>query len=452
MAPTLAERLFTTLQQQLHAGHWLPGQRLPSIRQLAQQEGISTYTVADVYDRLVAASLIEARRGEGFFACHANQHGAHSALPPPRLDAFWLIDSRFHPDSDAAQPGSGWLPDSWYDQDALHKALRQLARQPLQLGYGETAGWLPLRQQLASQLQEQGIPAQADTLLLTQGASQALSLIVLALISPGQKVLVDEPGYTNLLGLLHQVGAEVIGVPWTAEGPDCQALAKLLAQHQPKAFFTNSRLHNPSGASYSQACAHRVLQLAEQYDCWLIEDDVAAALAPPGSPTLAALDQLQRVIYLSSLSKSLAPGLRLGYLCAHPALYAALLQSKLNLSLTSSTLNEQLASLLLADGRQRHRLTQLRERLLAANLHARQGFQRLGWRLFAEPAASCFVWVELPAHLGDALSLCEDALQQGWLLTPGTLFYPQRRPSRWLRFNVAYCDTALFEYLARYAP
>lgn len=449
---SLIERIVAAVRRAVADNTLRAGEKLPSIRQFAGQHGVSTFTVVEAYDRLVAEGVLIARRGDGFFV--TPRAGSRPLLPPQQpersADAFWLIDNRFNPADSDRQPGSGWLPDDWYDGEGLARSLRSMGRVTPPTGYGESMGYRPLRQWLAAHLQESGLPARADNLLLTEGASQALQLAIRVLVRPGDAVLVDEPGYCNLIAQLHMAGARVIGVPWTPHGPDTTHLAALLAEHQPRAFFTNPRLHNPTGASYQHATAHRVLQLTEQHGCWIVEDDVSAALASGGPGPLQALGGTERVVYIGSVSKTLAPSLRVGYVVAADTVIDALVNHKMVSGLSSSLLNEQLALGMLTDSQHRRRLQKLQQRLLAANLAARDGFARLGWPVFAEAAPSLFVWVRLPDTL-DAITLTEAALAHDILLAPGVLFSVHRDPSPWLRCNAAYMDDTSFAFLTQYA-
>ncbi|WP_174874361.1 PLP-dependent aminotransferase family protein [Vogesella oryzae] len=446
---TLTERIVSAIRAAVQARQLAAGSKLPSIRQFASLHGVSTFTVVEAYDRLVAEGILLARRGDGFFISprQGQRQPVAPRQPQKSIDAFWLIDNRFNPADGDSQPGCGWLPADWYDADGLQRSLRSLARSGAPTGYGDSMGWLPLRQWLAQWLQECGQPARPDNTLLTEGASQALQLIIRVLVRPGDTVLVDDPGYCNLITLLDMAGARVIGVPWTAQGPDCQQLARLMATHRPGAFFTNPRLHNPSGASYDHATTHRVLQLAEQHACWIVEDDVSAALASGGPGPLQALGGTERVIHVGSLSKTLAPTLRVGYVVAADTVIDALLNHKMVSGLSSSQLSEQLALGMLTDSGYRRRLQKLQQRLLAANLATRERLEHLGWQLFAAPAPSLFLWARPPREL-DPLALTEQALAQDILLAPGILFRPQRESTPWLRLNVAYLSEAVFDFLA----
>ncbi|GHD76467.1 PLP-dependent aminotransferase family protein [Vogesella fluminis] len=447
---SLIERITAAVQDAVNSRQWRAGEQVPSIRQFATSHGVSTFTVVEAYDRLVAEGVLIARRGDGFYVRPQTTGNLVSAPRQPQktADAYWLIDNHFNPADSDRQPGSGWLPADWYDQSGLGRSLRALGRDPQPPAhYGDPMGLLRLRQTLAANLGAQGLPATPDNILLTQGASQALQLVIKMLVNSGDVVLVDDPGYCNLITLLKMAGARVIGAPWTSHGPDTTQLAQLMQAHQPRAFFTNPRLHNPTGASYDHATAHRVLQLAEQHACWVVEDDVSAALVEPGSSPLQALAGTQRVIHIGSVSKTLVPSLRVGYVVASDEVIDALVNHKMLTGLTSSLINEQLAQSMLADGSYRRHLQKLRDRLLAANLAARSGFDALGWPVFAEPAASLFAWVQLPPEL-DAVRCTEAALQQDILLAPGVLFRAQPEATPWLRCNVAHLAPEVFTFLA----
>lgn len=453
-AGTLVNQVMTALRDAVTARLLRPGDRLWSIRAFARQYNVSTFTVAEAYDRLVAEGVTQARPGDGFFVARPDDSGrrdAHAGLQALPVDAFWLLDSLYEPPAQVLKPGSGWLPPDWYDAEALSQALRQTARVgPELVGYGESRGLPALRQYLARELAEEGLPTNSGNLVLTQGASQALTLAAACLTQPGDIVLVDDPGYCNLLTGLPLRGLELVGVPWTAQGPDTIALEALLEQHRPKLFFTNPRLHNPTGASYSAATAYRVLQLAEKYDFWIVEDDVCADLSDATVPTLAALEGLNRVIYVGSFSKTLAPSLRVGFLAAEQGVADALTHHKMLSGLTSSELAERLVLAALTQGHQRRRLARLSERIAESRDQVLAMCERQGLEVFSGGREGMFVWAGLPDGL-DGIALAERGVRQGIMLAPGALFRPGQQASRHLRLNVAYStDTRLENFIAQY--
>lgn len=447
---TLVRQLMHAIEQGIRDHRLLPASRLPSVRQLASQLGISTFTVADAYGRLAQSGALLARPGDGYYVARDEQNTPFP--PPPTPGPRWLTDHRITPSPELIQPGAGWLPPDWYPNALLQKAMRQLAKEPDCGGhYEESAGWQPLRQRLWLQHGEQGVALAPEGVLLTQGASQALALVVQGELRAGETVLVDDPGYCNVIALLELSGMRVVGVPWTAQGPDCQQLATLLKAHRPRLFFTNPRLHNPTGASYSAATAFRVLQLAEAHDCLIVEDDVSAPLVREGGPTLAALAGLERVIYIGSFAKTLAPGLRVGYLLGTPERVDRLMRLKALNAIASSGLSERLVLRMLGEPERERELSRLRGRLQSAAERWERGLERIGWQSFCPPAGGLFSWVRLPPGHQDAAQCAGDALAAGFLLAPGSQFRQGQPATPFLRCNLAYSPPGLLDFLQRWA-
>lgn len=453
---TRIEKICDAVHSAIISGRWHAGMRIPSIRRLAEELGMSPFTVAEAYDRLVAQGLLQARRGTGFYVvgprtlpCTGTPPVPLQALP---VDDDWLLRNVYEHTDDTLQAGCGWLPPTWYDSEALQRALRQLARrQNLQQGYGEPRGFAGLVQWVGAHLREQDIPAQAGRIVLTQGASKALDMVAGSLLRPGDTVLVDDPGYSNLLSGLVYRGINIVGVPWLPTGPDCEAVARLAEEHSPKAFFTNPRLHNPTGASYALPTLHRVLEVARRHDFLLVEDNVSSDLYLGREPTLAAMDGLERVIHIGSFSKTLSPGLRVGYLAAPPGLADRLIHYKMLSGLTSPELNERLVLEMLQEGRYRRQVDRLCQRLAAAQAAAGQRFDALGWERFGQPTSGLFFWAR-PRQPLDTVALAEAARHERILLAPGHLFRPHGEATPWLRFNVACAmHPALTDFLTRQA-
>lgn len=422
-----------------------PGAKLPSIRAFAAQHAVSVFTVVEAYDRLVAQGLLVSRAHAGFFinrtAQEQQEDGDSGERDKPVFDGAWYLKQIFENRDCPIKPGCGWLPDDWMFADGVRRGLRKLATEGLSLsGYGDPMGLPALRQLIAQHLQQdQLIQSTPGQVLLTHGSSQGLDLAARTLVQPGDMVLVDDPGYPNLMSLLRALGARLVGVPRTPQGYDMQALEKLVTTMRPKAFFTQPRLQSPTCTRASLAQLHQILQWAAQHDFMLVENDIYAGMDASHQPSLASLDQLHRVIYLGSYSKIISANLRVGYLLAHPQVVQQLVQLKMQSGLTSSEVAEQLVYNVVTDGRWRKHLKLLRERLALAHDHAARQLQRLGFVLYAEPREGMYLWARHPA-LTDSLAAVNAAAQQGILLGLGQLFVVDDQPTAWLRFNVAFCE------------
>lgn len=254
-----------------------------------------------------------------------------------------------------------------------------------------------------------------------------------------------------MFGNLRLYGIETLAVPRNPDGPDLTILDTLAAAHRPKVYFTQSAMQNPTGTNISPHVAFKVLQAAERHGLTIVEDDIFSDLQMKITPRPATLDQLNRVIYVRSFSKTLSGSLRVGFIaCAHDVA-GGLADIKMLTNITTSQFTERLIYMMPADGHYRKYLSRLHERLGETRAGVVHAFERMGLELFAEPEDGMFVWVRFP-HIGDSLALAEAAQHDGILLAPGTVFRPHLERSPWMRFNVTTCqDTRVQRWLERQA-
>jgi DNA-binding transcriptional MocR family regulator len=451
----LVDRIVAALRRQVN-DVFPPGSRVPSIREFARTHRVSRFTVVEAYDRLVAMGYLEARRGSGFYTTHRSGDKRWSGLDPERergFDVAWMIRDVLEDRADTVKAGAPWLPDEWLDQAGIRAIVRQLARNNGDhlLSYGHPAGYLPLRQQLQLKLSELGIAAAPEQIVLTYGTSQALDLLIRRLVRPGDAVLVDDPGYYNMFGYLRMHGARLLGVPRNHDGPDVVALRRLAAEHHARVYFTQTVMQNPTGTDTSPAVMYRVLQAGEELDLTIVEDDTYCDLQASPSPRLATLDQLNRVVYVRSFSKTLSGSLRVGFIAAGRGLADDLINLKVLSCITTSQFIERLLYLILTEGHYRKYIEHLRGRVDQARGSMLRMMKTLGMQVFAEPVGGNFLWARFP-HVEDAATLSQAALEDGVMLAPGAVFRPNLEPSPYMRFNVSlYADTRLRRVLGKIA-
>ena len=448
----LVEQITNAVQKRIDERQLRHGTRMPSIRTFATHHKISRFTVVTAYDRLVAMGYLQSRQGSGFYVT-ARSHTDGTQPPLIKLDAatdvLWLLRNALAQPSNKPIPGAGWLPSDWMDERGIQRSLRLLSKRSGRFltSYGQPAGYAPLRDWLQHRLSEIGIHANSSQIFLTRSATHALDLISRYLVRPNDRVLVDDPGYFLLFGALKSLGAQIIGVPWNHDGPDTVQMERLIQEHKPNVFFTNTILHNPTGATISQSTAYRVLQLAERYNLTIVEDDIYGDFHPGHATRLATLDQLQRVIYLSSYSKTISASLRVGYIACSPKLAPQLIDLKLLTGMTTSEIDERVIHQMLTDGYYRKHLNNTRKKLQQGREQAMEYFERLKLPLYVEPEGGMFIWVKLPENI-NTIEMANRAAEQGITLAPGNLFKPDQQPTPWMRFNVASChEPALIDFL-----
>ncbi|TAK76098.1 MAG: PLP-dependent aminotransferase family protein [Aquabacterium sp.] len=344
------------------------------------------------------------------------------------------------------QPGvlslaGGLPPADAFPMVAVRDAAGRLLSRPagrVALQYGPSEGHRPLREWVAAHLRARGVPAQAEHVLITTGSQQALELVGKVLIDPGSIVLVESPTYLGAL----QAFAPCAPDFRTLEADDQGPLPSSLASHpQARLAYLVPSFQNPCGLSLGGARREELVQAASAAGVPLLEDDPYGELwldAPPPAPLAARWSE--GTIHLGSFSKMLAPGLRVGWLLAPPAVFPKLLQAKQAADLHTPSLSQHLiAQLLLEDGFDldghlqglRDRLRRSRDAMQAALL--RHVGDLAHWR---RPAGGMFFWLELAQPL-DTLALLPQAVREGVAYVPGAAFYAAQPQPHTLRLSFA---------------
>jgi len=456
---SLVDQIVRSIEARIDDRLLRSGARLPSIRQFADTHRVSRFTVVEAYDRLVARGFLESRRGSGFYvrerAPMAPAGAGHrpTDAAPQQLDVVWLVRNMFRQHPTQKMPGSGLLPNDWLDGELIANGLRSISRQNqnLLLQYGNPQGFLPLRQQLQLKLAELEIAATPDKIVTTSGITQGLDLVARHFAAPGDTVFVDDPAWFLMFGSFAMSGAKVVGIPRLPDGPDIAKLAELAAIHKPKFYVINSVLHNPTSTSLSAAKAFQILKIAEQHDFTIVEDDIYCDLHPGSAvqpaTRIAALDQLQRVIYLGGFSKTLAANLRVGFIATSPDMAKQLSDRKMLSTLTTSDLGERIVYKILSEGHYRKHVDRLRSKLAGVRDKTVKQLERVGLTVDIAPPAGLFLWADTGC---DTNVLTEKALEEGYLLAPGSLFSPSQLPSTRMRINIPnMADIGLLRLLER---
>lgn len=448
---TLVGQVMQAIRSRIAARILVPGSKLPSIRGMAESMRVSKSTVVDAYDRLAAEGAIRSRPGSGFFVAGHVAPLSLSEIGPRidrAIDPFWVSRQSLESSDTVLMPGCGWLPASWLPQDSLRRTLRRLARadDSALADYATPLGLPPLRQLLSRRLDERGIQASPDQILLTDSGTQAIDLLCRFLIEPGDTVLVDDPCYFNFLALMRAHRADVAGVPCTPSGPDVDHFARVLAERKPRLYITNSGLQNPTGASLSPVVTHRILKLAEEHDLTIIEDDIFSDFEYEPAPRFAAFDGLNRVIQISSFSKTLSSSLRCGYVAARREWIEELTDLKIATSFGGNRLSSELVFSILRDGSYRKHVEGLRRRLGKDMRRVSARLQSFGIDPWLEPKGGMFLWCTLPGET-DAADMAGKALQAGIILAPGNVFSISQSAGSLMRFNVSQMnDPRIFEF------
>jgi DNA-binding transcriptional MocR family regulator len=415
------------------------GARLPTIRRLGEQLGVTRLTVQTAYAELQSGGWIEATIGRGTFvspqprAVPSFAAGTAGSTPASVIgDILQIGHGRARQSLASASPDPLLFPadEFWSCLSALRKDAAAMA------GYGPAQGDVQLRMALADLLRDRDIHVSPGEILVTSGVTQGLALAAAALAQPGDVVLVEQPTYIGFLHQLRTAGLQPVSIPLDADGIRLDVLDKVAAQARPRFLYTIPTFQNPTGVCTSLEHRRQLLTLAKTHGFYVVEDDLYAGLAydAPAPCALKALDGQDRVVYLSSFSKSLMPGLRLGYLLAPPFLQEKVLSLRLAADLVSPSLTQRaLATFLQAGGLRRHLRRVLpiyceRRNALVAAMQANLP-PPVHW---THPAGGLCTWLTLPRHRGLA-EIVPLMLQQGWEIAPGDVFLAQPSANQHVR-------------------
>lgn len=423
----------------IKSGALQSGDRLPSIRSLAESLQVNKLTIIEAYQVLEADGVVCARQGSGYFVNSvipsANLKSTFAPaqnviIPEQGTSCFFdMYTAGVHAQS---QPGminfSLGFPHPPKDIDLIaRRALRQAPDTLFQ--YDLPQGQLTLRRQIAQMLIQQGMEVSADNLIITNGSEQGLSLAIQHHIQPGDWVIVETPTYFGAIAILEKLRAKIIGIPMSAEGMNLELLEQYLKSHRPKLIYTISTVQNPTGITTTQAHRQKLLRLAEKYECPILEDNAYEGLCFESVPApIKALDKQDLVTYIGTFSKTLMPGLRVGYMVVTGKHYQAIIEEKLLHDLHTSTISQAIVSEYLASGHLRRYLNQLRAELVQSRnlmLQALEHYfpEEAGWTV---PNGGLFLWVQLPENV-PTKTIRIEALSQSVLVACSSVFFPDKQ-------------------------
>jgi 2-aminoadipate transaminase len=353
--------------------------------------------------------------------------------------------------------GLGFMNPAGFDVSGLRNAFAEALSDesaPGALQYGLAEGSERLRAAIVERMASLGVPARAEEIVVTTGATQGLDLLCRALLDPGDFVLVERPTYVTALQQLSLAEARVVSVPGDEEGLDPVALEAAVLEHRPKAIYTIPTFQNPGGTTMSAQRRAELAQIAERHGVWVIEDDPYRELRyGPEPPAPIVSHSRERVIYIGTLAKTVAPGMRVGWVLAPAEVVSVCRPVKQSLDWNTSSIDQAAAAIYLENVDWTRRTAELR----AVYGHAmRAMLDGLGDALpdgstWSRPAGGVFVWAQLPEGFS-AFRLLERALDNGLFFMPGQPFLADVQSDATLRLSMSNHDPdSIAEGLSRLA-
>lgn len=444
---TLYAQLADRLREHIQLGVFHAGDKLPSVRQLANEHGVSISTVQEAYRQLEMEQLVEARPKSGYFVPQKNPLVTMPRVsrPPQRpLDvSLWedVLSMLLNQGNDAFCQFQHAMPDMEASTlKPLLKTLYELNKnRPFDgMVYGDVQGDYSLREQLTRLAAASGCQVHPDEIVITSGCQEALSVCLRTVAQAGDIIAVESPGFYGAMQAIKAANLKALEIPTDpANGMSIEALKLAIDQWPIKAILVTPTVNNPLGYVMPDAKKKALYQLAREYDIAIIEDDIYGDIAfeYPRPKSIKSYDEDGRVLLCSSFSKTLAPGFRVGWIA--PGKYRSkVTHIKYVTSSMCPTLPQlAIASFIRQGGYDKH-LRNMRQKYRKARDTMLKGIKQYfpQGTLVSYPEGGFVLWVELPSQY-DAVKLAEQAKTKGVIVAPGQLFSATGKYRNCLRLN-----------------
>lgn len=453
-------QLIRHVRAQIESGSLTAGTRLPASRDLARQLNISRISVVNAYAELRAEGFLSAHAGRGTFVAgdrdavpngngNGNGNGVAHQGPHHPLELPTAPDRSLRELMRMARkpgvinfshgaPPMDFLPVA-HLRDALNTVLDRDGSRALT--YEVTEGYGPLRASVRDYVSALGIRCSSDQVLITGGTQQALDMVVQALLSEGDVLVTENPTYVGIIDIARTRRVQIHGIGVDEEGIRLDMLENYILDNHPRLIYIMPTFQNPTGISMPMHRRRQLLNLAHEHHIPILEDGVYHEFRFEGEslPPLKALDEHGLVIHASGFTKTLLPGMRIGYVIADPPYYERLVRVKQAADISSPGLNQRAIHLMLERGvlamqleRNNRELRRRRDvALAAASKHLPPGAR------WSTPQGGLYLWVELPKSGPTASELYVSAIQMGVAYGIGNVFYTNGCGSHRLRLNYA---------------
>ncbi|GAC1308527.1 MAG: PLP-dependent aminotransferase family protein [Vulcanimicrobiaceae bacterium] len=447
-------QLADELAGRIERGELVEGERLPGMRELAARLGIALVTVSQAYDSLVARGRAITRVGKGTYV-------APAPAPSEPFARRWEPDvggfSRARMEgvldrlARANVPGTITLatghpaPQTFPLAEFGRCMQRTLVEDPAEMmQYASGNGDPDLRETFATALRARGVLARADDIIVCSGAQQAADIVATTLLDTRAVVAAESPSYAPTLGIFDARGASYVEIAADSGGIRVDDVERVFAEYRPRVFYVNPFAQNPTGAVLPERRAKAIVALARRYDVVILEDQTGWIFTYDGEPPapLAAHDEDGRVILIESLSKTIFPALRVGYVFARGSLRAPLESAKMRADSFTSTLAQRALWRFMESPAYAKHLRAARALYRARRDAFVDALQTaLPWAHVALPAAGTTLWLPLPSRFSTQAAF-DACAREGVLVMPSDPWYPTRSGAAALRLGFGDLDDA----------
>ncbi|GLY11033.1 PLP-dependent aminotransferase family protein [Pseudobacillus badius] len=450
------EKVMNYIKKAISSGEWPIGSKIPSQRKLAELLSVNRSTIVTALEELKTEGLIEGVMGKGTMVVN-NTWTLLAASPPswdesapfsaPKpLPAPVLETDGVKAPEHFIELSKGELAQDIFPTDNMQQVMMRLAQSLEPFGYEEPKGYLPLRKAISDYMRKQGTDISPASILIVSGAIQGLQLISAGLLHKGSTVFLEKPSYLYSLHTFQSAGMNLSGLPMDEEGLRADALLKKAMAGPASVLYTIPCFHNPTGILMSEARRKELLDVCAEKRLPVIEDDIYRELwmdSPP-PPTLQSLDANGHVLYIGSFSKTLTPGLRIGWIAGSEQVIERLAEIKKQTDYGSSSLSQLVAAEWISSGLYEQHLSFVRKELKkrrTAALHAlNEHMSDLAeWDI---PAGGFLIWLRMKEGI-QLKDIYSKAYRAGLSLNVGSIYTGESVQA--IRLSYGYASIEEFE-------
>lgn len=455
-------QIFEQIRRQILSGEILPGFRLPPERKLAENLGVNRTTVLNAYRELKAEGLVGSQVGNGTVVLSYPDEEVNQESDKRHEPVWNQIFSQYSGNFNSylvkdllmlasrkdlisfatgiASPESGPIEVlAGIEQELVeNKNYKALLHTP-------TEGFMSLREAICGLMQKRGVYCRPDEIMLLSGSQQGIDIAARILLDPGDVVVVEEPSFFQAIQAFKTIGARVMGVPIDEKGMRIDILEQLLQRYRPKLIYTVPTFQNPTGVEMELERRKKLVELACKYRVMILEDDAYGDLCYEGYslPLLKSMDNEGYVIYLSTFSKSVYSGLRLGWITAHKKVVKKYADVKQVMDLHPNSLSQWIIERFITNGSFESHMTKICKEYRIRRDAMNEALLKYAPRdlIWNKPRGGYYIWCKLPEGVS-AEKLVKKAAEHKVTFVPGNPFFTSGHGDEFIRLNYTFVPFA----------
>jgi DNA-binding transcriptional MocR family regulator len=440
---SIQNQILSYFREKIFSGHFAPGEKLPTVRQLSYALSVSPLTINRAYKKLQNEGLIVINQGSGTYVRILSK-SPNTATKCIKTNYDWMLSvddnlrrTQFANEFSVENTSRGYnmftslLKGNDYPYEDIKKLLIKIVEcdPDVLFKYSPVSGDMSTRKAVASYLRRYGnLDAKSTDIIMTSGSQQALNMIARTFVSSSDTVLMETPTFPGAIDAFQNQGCNILSVPLENDGINLDILEKLVAKHKPKLIYLTPDINNPTGIVTSNDKREIIIDIARTNQMIIIEDDPWGEYTfdPVNYTLIKHLDYSGHVIYIKGFSKLVGPGFRMGAIYANGTILNRLITAKANSDLGSPLLTQRLLSEILSSGLLEAHLPKIRtiiknKLLIATRSLSKNAPDYLSWSV---PDGGINLWLSLPSHLNTDTFLKEYCHPNDLTFLSGRLCYP----------------------------